>query len=234
MHLSSWTSEREFVDVLARRISESAVGRGGKRLRVFREFDAGFGRVDLLCVWYDEERLAARTAAYRAYYPKAFGLIDGYAMMLLRGSRWMNVFRLRDTLRLTMRRTEILIEGLINRGMVERRNDTVRAFPLSALWFVEAIEAYEAKLDKWKDAAEQASRHLWFVSRSYVTLPRLSDRVLRRVVEICQQWYLGLCILRDRETCRVELSPPRRNVPTTQLGWLVNERIFEEALHANF
>lgn len=225
----SWTSELELVDVLERRITEKATGRPGKRVRVFREFDAGLGRVDLLCVWYDLGRLAARKAACRVDALKPFGLLDGYAMTFLRGSRWVDQCRLREALRLSSRRTANLVEFLSQRGLTERRGDIVRARPLSDLWFVERIEAYEAKLDKWKDAAEQASRHLWFASRCYVAMPRLSDRVLRQVVETCQQWYLGLCVLRDRESCRVEFPPPRRKAPTTQLGWLVNERIFEEA-----
>lgn len=225
----SWTSELELVDVLARRISEKAIRRSRKRFRVFREFDAGLGRVDLLCVWYDEERLTARRTANRVANMKPFGLLDGYAMMFLRGSHWVKQLRLQEALRLSARRTENLVEVLSGRRLIERQGDMVRARPLSALWFVEAIEAYEVKLDKWRDAAEQASRHLWFASRCYVAMPRLSDRVLRQVVETCQQWYLGLCILKDRETCCVELPPPRRKAPTTQLGWVMNERIFEEA-----
>lgn len=229
MNPSIWSSELDLVDVLERKISERAVGRSGKRVRVFREFDAGLGRVDLLCVWYDEKRFSARKATGRVSGFKPFGLLDGYAMTFLHGSRWVKQLRLREALRLSARRTEILVEVLSERRLIERRNDMVRARPLSAIWFVEGIEAYEAKLEKWKDAAEQASRHLWFASRCYVAMPRLSDRILRQVSETCQQWYLGLCVLKSREICRVELHPPRRKAPTTQLGWLVNERILEEA-----
>src|SRR5690606_24860689 len=122
-------------------------------------------------------------------------------------------------------RASTLVEQLAERGLIESRGTKLRARPVSDLWFVDRIEAYEAKLDKWKDAAEQASRHHWFASRSYVAMPRLSERVLRQIVEKCRQWYLGLCVLRDRESCRVEFPPPSRKAPTTQLGWLLNERI---------
>lgn len=229
MNASAWTSELELVDALERGVTEKAVGRSRKQVRVFREFDAGLGRVDLLCVWYDQDRLATRRAACRAADLKPFKLLEGYAMSFLRGSRWVEQHCLQKTLRVSARRTDNLVGLLSQRGLIERRDNMLRARPLSDLWFVERIEAYEAKLDKWKDAAEQASRHLWFASRCYVAMPRLSERVLRQVVETCQQWYLGLCVLRDRETCRVEFPPPRRKAPKTQLGWLVNERIFEEA-----
>jgi hypothetical protein len=104
----------------------------------------------------------------------------------------------------------------------------VRARPLSLLWFIDSIEAYEAKLDKWKNAAEQATRHLWFTSRCFVAMPTPSDRVLPQVIETCRQRCLGLCIVPNAGKCQVTNPPTRRRPPVTQLGWLVNEQLFEE------
>ena len=80
---SDWASELEFVDVLEQRITERPTTREGIRLRVFREFDAGFGRVDLLCVRYDDTRLNARRDACPRGDLKPFKLLDGYAMTFL-------------------------------------------------------------------------------------------------------------------------------------------------------
>src|SRR5262249_28645142 len=150
MKSRGWACEQELVDVLERRIAEKATSRTGKRARVFREFDAGFGRVDLLCVWYDEGRLAARQAASTGGQLRPFGLLGGYAMTFLRRPRWVRQDELRQALRLTRPRAARLVESLLLRGLVDQRDDMLRARPLSSVWSIEAIEAYEAKLDKWK------------------------------------------------------------------------------------
>lgn len=60
-------------------------------------------------------------------------------------------------------------------------------------------------------------------------MPALGTKLLPQVIETCRQWYLGLCLVPDAATCRVALpSRRRRRPPVTQLGWLVNEQLFQE------
>lgn len=59
--------------------------------------------------------------------------------------------------------------------------------------------AFEAKLDRWRDALHQAYRNLCFAHRSYVVLPRkAAERAARYEAEFARR-RVGLCCMDERE-----------------------------------
>jgi len=68
------------------------------------------------------------------------------------------------------------------------------------------IIAFEMKLNKWRDALQQAYRNTCFAHHSYVVLPeQIKNRVLRYSVEFLRR-SVGLCFIKNNSII-IELSP---------------------------
>ena len=233
MNSDGWDSELELVEVLQlileRRSSPPAQG----RLRIFREFDAGLGRVDLLAVWYDAEIIRTRALSVESYESlPLFDSMCGYAMSFLRERREATREALQLHLRTTKYRVGLVVDALARRSLISTQESRLCLRPIRALWSIRAIEAYEAKLTDWTRASEQAIRHLWFASRAYVVMPRLGPKALARVVNQCDFWKIGLLLFSGRDSLSMGCRPRSRQTPYTQLGWNINELFFEEACRA--
>ena len=222
---TGWTSEVRLVDALEAALRAEPPDRG-IRTRLWREFDTGCGRADLLAVNYDVATVAARR---RVGEPAGeFGLLEGHALSLLRPGLHVRSDDLRAKLRIGPRRCERLVDTLVARGLAAAAGGVIRLAPARQVWTLRAVVAYEAKLDKWRAAAEQACRHAWFASRACVVMPALGATAARRAAELCRQWRLGFWVFdgRGRPTNRPAA------VPRTPLGWVLNERVFEECCRA--
>lgn len=220
-----WQTEDRLVAALEGVVSVRRTARP-RQCRVWREFDTGFGYADLLAATYDPALIAGRPPLRAG--AASFTLTSGYAMAVLSDHGATTRGTLGRYLRLNQRQVEQLVDGLVGRGLVHSRQDLVRPVPLAKVWAVCSIEAYEAKLTNWQVAAEQACRHVWFASHCTVVLPRLSAAVLARATDLCRRWRLGLWVFDEaaRPTAPTARSPA---VPVTQLGWWLNEQLFEEA-----
>jgi hypothetical protein len=223
----TWNSEAEFVDLLEAGVPTSPP-QSGLAARIWREFPTGTGSVDLLAVWYDARILANRCYSRGLTAPGEFRLVHGYAMACLQPRRWVQKAELRAFLRLCPKHAAQVLALLDSRGLIEASADRVRTRPLAEVSAVRAIDAYEAKLTKWREVAEQAFRHRWFASRTFVAMPRPGDTVRERLREACSRWEIGLWLRDDAAGWSVTHATAGYRVPSTQIGWWVNELLFEE------
>lgn len=77
------------------------------------------------------------------------------------------------------------------------------------------VIALEAKLDRWREALQQAYRNTCFAHQSYVLLPRpAADRALRFTVEF-ERRGVGICVA---ESDQVEILLEARHDEPLQLG----------------
>ena len=85
---------------------------------------------------------------------------------------------------------------------------------------VTEIIAVEAKMDKWRDALDQACANRWFASQSYVLLPE--RRFVERAAEAAAALGIGVLVF-DGERIRRVLDARRQALPASVGSWLVGE-----------
>ncbi len=230
-----WASEAQLADNFEgylRRRGEK-LQRRGKGAVVLREYEPGYGRVDMVWVVYDMDRLLER----RKRNPSSLELrqLDKYsasAMSYLTHSRWVSLNRLGVAMNLGPTQTRRLVSNLEHSGLVETHAELVKTCTKRRNFVIDYIETFELKLENWQRALEQAGRHLWFASRSYVVLPDLSERVTRRLVRNCIQWNIGAILLQATDNWKTIRSPLGTRVPTSHVGWLLNEWIVSKGEYA--
>lgn len=228
MSTTAWSSENELVDVFVRSLQSDAANTAHKKLKIFREFDPGVGRVDILCVWYNPNRLNARQMLISGDFSTPFSTLSGYAMALLKQCRWISMTTFEQRMRLAHYRAKKIVQQLSERGLVLVDGNYLRARSNSDIWFIDDIEAYEAKLAKWQAVIGQASQHEWFASQTFVVMPQPTARVKRHLVQQCADKGIGVVLYPDNKTSTVVVQPEKRKLPMTHVGWFLNERIFEE------
>jgi hypothetical protein len=230
-----WNSESQFADsfesYLKRRGEE--LGRQGKGTVVLREYDPGYGRVDMLMVAYDIDRLQDRRKL-ASCYPDCWELdaCGAFAMAYLTHARWVSLKRLGYVINLGLTRTKQLVADLECRGLVETRAELVKARPRQLNLVIDYIETFELKLENWQRALEQAGRHLWFSSRSYIVMPSRSEVVTRRLTSDCIAWKIGAIFGESQEKWETVHCPPCTSIPTSHIGWLLNESIVSGVINA--
>ncbi len=194
-------------------------------MHIAREFEPGMGRIDILVVRYDQNRLRQRCRIADTSPLGRFDLLAGYAMTFLVHRRWVTLGTLAAAIGTDSRRTRIVVSLLESRGLVDKRANCVKAKAMSTLWVIDSIETYEVKLSHWRRVIEQAQKHLWFASKSFVAVPDRSATVSRVIVEGCRQHDIGAVLCRKDSTWVSAKRPPNRSTPVTQVGWLLNEAI---------
>ncbi len=78
------------------------------------------------------------------------------------------------------------------------------------------VLAFEAKLNRWRDALHQAYRNTCFAHRSYVILPQETASVAGRFISEFDRRRVGLCAVTGKGI--VFLNDPPRTDPVQ--GWL--------------
>jgi hypothetical protein len=123
------------------------------------------------------------------------------------------------------------IESLENRGLITvSKNKTFRAKAKKDTYFIKQIKAFEAKLNNWQRAIDQAERHLWFTNSSYVILPNISQLVKTKVRNKCTEHGIGLIIQNSKESFKVEKQPPIKHHIDSILSWKLNELLIDGIL----
>jgi hypothetical protein len=228
MSVEDWSSECDLVHAFTRSLIARSADDGRRRLKIIREFDPGLGRVDILGVWYDPRRLDARRTMLQGMSLTPFNTLAAYAMASLKQCRWVTISRFQKLLKLTASKAHSIIRLLAQRRLIMIEGDFLRARSNDDTWCISAIEAYEAKLSKWRIAVEQAAQHTWFASKSFVVMPQLSTRIRSHLVQECAERNVGVLLYQGRESPTLEVAPARRRPPMTHIGWGLNEMIFEE------
>ncbi len=90
------------------------------------------------------------------------------------------------------------------------------------------VFAFEAKLDRWRDALDQAYRNTSFAHRSYVVVPSETAHRAARYQHEFQRRKVGLCCM-DNGSLEVLLEPPH---VAPILAWLC-ERVNDLARTAS-
>lgn len=112
------------------------------------------------------------------------------------------------------------------RRSIERLHNAELVRTTGKAWFPRAFErtfaatkiiAVEAKISKWSDVLNQARLNTWFASKSYVLVPRVSERQL----EQAQQFGIGVVSL-EKSGLR-EWSASNAPLPRSYASWFVND-----------
>lgn len=228
-----WSSEAQFADSFETHLQErvSQLQRRGKGAIVLREYEPGYGRVDVTYVIYDLERLQRRIAALDCN-SAAFDKNSAYALAFLSGRRWVSVKGVAKAIDCNLTETKNILKILEQKALIEMRNSSVKAKARNFSWVIDRIIAFELKLENWRRAIEQAGRHLWFASQSFIVMPGRSKLVATRLSETCAARKIGSIFCFDRDDWKVISSPPHASVPVSYVGWLLNEAIVAEGHYA--
>lgn len=222
-----WSSEAQFANCFANhllRLSGDRTRRRDTGEIVLREYRPGYGRVDMILVTYDRTLLEERRQRINSDNC-ALDVYGAYVMAYLTHTRWVSIERIARNINLAPNRIGGLISTLDRRGLIEIRGELVKSRSKKANWIINRLEAFELKLEHWKQALNQASRHLWFASRSYIVLPGASEVVARRLVCNCSKHDVGVILGETSEIWKTIVSPSRATVPSSYVGWLLNETI---------
>lgn len=230
-----WSSESQFTDSFASYLhhSNEELSQRGKGMVLLREYNPGYGRVNLVLVVYDIDKLMERRK--RISCPVECQELDpvgAFAMAYLSHTRWVSLKKLGRVVSTGLTKTRQLVSALESRGLVETRAELVKALTRQTNLVIDYIAAFELKLENWQRALEQAGRHLWFASRSYVVMPGRSEKLARRLAQNCIAWKVGAILCHSSDKWESLTRPPRTTVPTSHIGWLLNESIVSREKYA--
>lgn len=114
------------------------------------------------------------------------------------------------------------LERLGISSMVQEHNSIFSAEPLSSIFAVKQIIAFEAKINSWKTALRQAHLNTWFASNSYIVLPRVpkgSSLLLQ-----ASHFGVGVKTLADNQI-HITASASQ-DLPLSYASWLFNEWVW--------
>jgi hypothetical protein len=112
------------------------------------------------------------------------------------------------------------------RSSIGRLHDAGLVRAAGSAWFPCAFErafaatkiiAVEAKIGKWTDVLNQARLNTWFASKSYVLVPRVSER------QVLEAQRLGIGVLSPEQNGIREWSASTAPLPRSYASWVVND-----------
>ncbi len=221
-----WRSEMELVDCFTSCLKKNLETGKGKSIWMEQEADTRYGRPDVLVVEYKKSVISRRVRSLRKGMPD-FSQACAYAMQILTRRRWTKTNSLAAHLRCSVGEAKDISSRLRSRRLVLSKNGCIRARPLGEVFAIKRITTYEGKLTKWKNAVEQAERHLWFTGDSYVLIPRMKERFLQKVIESCRMREVGLIVIEKDHSFRILLAPQCRKPRNTYLAWSLNEQLVD-------
>ena len=115
------------------------------------------------------------------------------------------------------RRGGAAIERLHDAGMVRQVGRAWMACALERSFAATKIIAVEAKIGKWTDVLNQARLNTWFASKSYVLVPRVSER------QIADAQRFGIGVLSPNEGGVDEWPSASAPLPRSYASWVMND-----------
>lgn len=112
------------------------------------------------------------------------------------------------------------------RSSVERLHGARLLRPAGRAWFPRALErtfaatkiiAVEAKIGKWADVLNQARLNTWFASKSYVLVPRVSEK------QVQDARRFGIGVLFPEQDGISEWGASTAPLPRSYASWVVND-----------
>jgi hypothetical protein len=190
--------------------------------------DTSWGRVDLLIIQYDHIKYLKRQSILKNKEIAPFTNLAAYAISYIIENPFCNSEQLRNFLKTKNGIFLETIDNLINRELIHSySNNTFRAKALKNIYFIKQIQAFEAKLNNWKRAIDQAERHLWFTNSSYIVLPNISEFVKKKVKYTCTERGIGLILQNSHNRFKKVKRPPNKQHIDSILSWKLNESLID-------
>lgn len=224
----TWLSEAKFVEACIE--SDAFIPRVVRSksscIRVFRELRTGYGRPDIVVVEFDKQIVAERRkeSTLRGRMP----LVNAFAMTYLADRRWVSHHQLGSYLSVSGGALKKLIRDLVDRGLVESNGHLIKARPRAKTLAIRRMWVFEAKLYNWRQAIDQAQRHLWFTSDSYVLMPDRRQSLLQTVKGECVKRGIGLIIFGVDGSYRLVVRSAKRGFINSPVLWSINEQLLIE------
>lgn len=177
---------------------------------VLREPGLESGFPDLVIVVWRDARTAAWSDARFALVPSDLQLMH-------------YIFQRRRTTSLELERqfgarfARRSIDRLHCAGLVRARGHAWFPCAIDRIFAATKIIAIEAKIGKWKDALNQARLNTWFASKSYVLVPRVTEK------QVAEAQCLGVGVLAPKNGGIAEWEAATFPLPRSHASWLVND-----------
>ncbi len=212
----NWENEAKLVETFI-----SSIAPQGPSI-IMREVDTNFGRPDVIIIEYDEKRLEKRKKDYKN---TEFTKIMSYSMTYLCGKSWVKEETLFNYLSCSKAEFKRNKESLCDLKLIDTNKHYIKAKTYRDAMIIKRIWVYEAKLSKWKQAIEQAERHLWFTNDSYILLPEISDSIMNKSIEECGTRGVGLSILKEDNSIKTLLRTAKKGIVNCPIVWQLNEQL---------
>ena len=216
----NWDSEERFVDdfiVSGIKIFDTT------RLdsTIIRELKTGYGRPDVVLIQYDGKLLNSGNLC------SPLSQLGTYAISFLSSRPWIRPDKLGAFLNVSKKKQTALIEELENHNFIMHNNNLIKSRPKSEIMGVKRVLTFEAKLQNWKEAVNQAERHLWFTNESYILMPYPSEKLVNIISSECSRRGLGLCLFDPTFGNRIIVKPLKKGLLNTPYIWSINDKLRE-------
>jgi hypothetical protein len=216
----NWESEERFVsDFVVAGIKNFDTTRLDST--IIRELKTGYGRPDVVLIQYDSKLLNSRNLC------SPLSQLGAYAISFLSSRPWIRPDKLGAFLSVSKRKQTALIEELENHNFIMHNNNLIKSRPRSEIMGVKRVLSFEAKLQNWKEAVNQAERHLWFTNESYVLMPYPSEKLVNIISSECSRRGIGLCFFDTAIGNRIKVNPLKKGLLNTPYIWSINDKLRE-------
>ena len=210
-------SEKDLVELFIRYIQHKK-----RNSVIITEVDTEFGRPDILEIIVDDEIIEKRRKDIRY---ESFDKNMQFSMAYLYGKGWVKANSLIKFLKINIKDGEKMINKLLESNLIYSKNEYIKSYSCKELLAIKRIIAYEAKLDNWKVAVNQAQRHKWFTNESYIVLDNKSEAVKNKIINSCKKMEVGTIIINEKNKFKNYNNLKKTRVINTPLMWKINESI---------
>lgn len=195
---------------------------------ILEENKTNWGIVDILAIKFDSEKLLKRKKNITSKKIEKFTTLASYAITQIIQHPYITSEKLSSFLKIKNGLLNDTIQNLLNRKLIiQYSKGKLRANSIKDIYLIREIIAFEAKLNNWKKAVEQAERHLWFTNSSFIVLPTLSEKVISRVVKTCSEKGVGLILQSNKNNFEVLKQPLYKKHLDSILSWKINEALVD-------
>ena len=114
-----------------------------------------------------------------------------------------------------------LLRDLENANLVRLVNESVYRKAYRDYFCIKKIIAIEAKIDKWKDAMDQALLNTRFSNESYILMRK--DKCRNCYEEKCREWGIGVFLLNGK--MKLHVRPQKNPMPGSYIPFVFNDWI---------
>lgn len=212
-------SEQDLVNLFIEYIEDK-----GRTSVIITEVDTEFGRPDILEIIIDEKIIEKRRKNLKY---ELFNKDMQFSMAYLYGKSWVKIESLINFLKVDIKEGNRLISNLLDSKLVSIKDKYIKSYPYKELLAVKRIISYEAKLDNWKVAINQANRNKWFTNESYIVLDSKSASLKEKIVEVCKEAEIGLIISNGNGKFKNYNNIKKSKITNTPFIWKLNEEIIK-------